>query len=657
MRRASSSPPRSGAVLRGMLRPASTPRAPRAPGACSTRSPRSPACGRRCASRARRRWRSSSPGRTAEGDRATRSQLRTRTSAGLVVDWAADRARRCWPRRPDGDRSRGRSRCGFHNTLAEMIVAVAQRVGGARVVLTGGCFQNRYLTERDDRRGCARRASLPIGTSASRRTTAASRSGRSVGGGARTSRRKREERMCLAVPGRIVSLIGRRSGFAARPVDFGGIVKEVNLAFVPEAERRRLRARPRRLRHHHHRRGRGPEGLRATSRRSASWSGAERPESREVPRRVPRRRAAARRFARAPRAAITTRPWTLMEVCGGQTHAIVRFGLDELLPPEVDARPRAGLPGLRDAARADRQGDRDRRAARASSSAPSATCCACRAATGDLLAVKAEGGDVRIVYSPLDALAVARANPGRARSSSSPSASRPRRRPTPWPSTRPSARGIAELLAARLARPGAAGDARPSSRSPEQPRAGLPRRRPRLHRHGLRGVRARSPREYRVPIVVTGFEPLDILQGVYLCVRQLEEGRAEVENQYARAVRREGNLPAQQLHARGVPASCRGAGAASARSPRAASGSPTAYASFDAEPRFGVVGAVAGRESGGVHQRPGPARREEAARVPRLRHALHARASARRADGLVGRRLRRLLPLPRASRAAGGGSR
>jgi len=95
-------------------------------------------------------------------------------------------------------------------------------------------------------------------------------------------------------------------------------------------------------------------------------------------------------------------------------------------------------------------------------------------------------------------------------------------------------------------------------------------------------------RRHRVPIVVTGFEPVDILQGVYMCVRQLEEGRAEVENQYARAVRREGNRPAQDLIRRVfqvVPRKWRGVG----EIPRSGLGLRDGYAPFDAEHRFGVA--------------------------------------------------------------------
>jgi hydrogenase expression/formation protein HypD len=95
-------------------------------------------------------------------------------------------------------------------------------------------------------------------------------------------------------------------------------------------------------------------------------------------------------------------------------------------------------------------------------------------------------------------------------------------------------------------------------------------------------------RKYRVPIVVTGFEPLDIIQGIYMCIRQLEGGRAEVENQYARSVRKEGNLPAQKLIReifRVVPRKWRGVG----EIPQSGLGLQEKYAGFDAETRFGVA--------------------------------------------------------------------
>jgi hydrogenase expression/formation protein HypD len=94
--------------------------------------------------------------------------------------------------------------------------------------------------------------------------------------------------------------------------------------------------------------------------------------------------------------------------------------------------------------------------------------------------------------------------------------------------------------------------------------------------------------KYRVPIVVTGFEPVDILQGVLMCVEQLEDGRAEVQNQYSRAVQREGNRPAQQLIREVfevVPRKWRGVG----QIPHSGLGLREAYRAFDAEQRFGVA--------------------------------------------------------------------
>jgi hydrogenase expression/formation protein HypD len=94
--------------------------------------------------------------------------------------------------------------------------------------------------------------------------------------------------------------------------------------------------------------------------------------------------------------------------------------------------------------------------------------------------------------------------------------------------------------------------------------------------------------KYRVPIVVTGFEPVDILQGILMAVRQLESGRAEVENQYARSVRREGNRPAQELIERVfkvVPRKWRGVG----EIPQSGLGLGDEFAAFDAERRFGVA--------------------------------------------------------------------
>ena len=299
--------------------------------------------------------------------------------------------------------------------------------------------------------------------------------------------------MCLAIPGKIVS-IRRRCRHAHGARRFRRRRQGDQPRLHAGSRGRRLRARPCRLRHHRHRRGRG--GTRSSSISSASARSrtrrlaAGRPAN-EVPRRISR---SGRRRAASPRRSrrTVTRPWKIMEVCGGQTHAIVRYGIDQLLPHRGHADPRARLPGLRHAGRLYRQGDRDRRPARGRSSARSATCCACPAPTPTCSPPRPRGGDVRVVYSPLDALDDRPRQSRIARSSSSPSASRPPRRPTPWPPIRPSARASRNFSMLVSPRPGAAGDARHPLR-PDQPRAGLPRRRPCLHHHGLSRNMSRSP--------------------------------------------------------------------------------------------------------------------------------------------------------------------
>lgn len=301
--------------------------------------------------------------------------------------------------------------------------------------------------------------------------------------------------------------------------------------------------------------------------------------------------AAARTFARAL-ARITTRPWTLMEVCGGQTHSIVRFGIDELLPKEVTLVHGPGCPvcvtpvelidkAVAIASRADTIlcsfGDMVR----------------VPGTTKDLLTVKAEGGSVRILYSPLDALEVARKNPDRevvffavGFETTAPA--------TAMAAYRAKQEGLTNfsLLMSHVLVPPAmrAILGSPGNRVQGFLAAG--------HVCTVMGYEEYVPiaQKYRVPIVVTGFEPVDILQGVYLCVRQLEEGRAEVENQYVRSVRRAGNVGAQRLIRevfRVVPRQWRGLGEIA----ESGLGLSEAYAAFDAEERFAGVAGLTAHES------------------------------------------------------------
>jgi hydrogenase expression/formation protein HypD len=300
-----------------------------------------------------------------------------------------------------------------------------------------------------------------------------------------------------------------------------------------------------------------------------------------------RNAAAARKLAEAVRAA-TTRPWNIMEVCGGQTHSIVRFALDDLLPQEITLIHGPGCPvcvtpiELIDKAVniAGRKG---------------VTFCSfgdmlrVPGSQKDLLTVKSAGGDVRIVYSPMDAVDLARKLPDRQIVFFA----------VGFETTAP-ANAMAVVQAAKLGLenfsllvshvlvPPAirAVLSSPSNRVQGFLAAG--------HVCAVAGIdEYRSiAEEFRVPIVVTGFEPVDILQGVLMCVRQLEAGRFEVENQYARGVRPQGNLPAMR-HVNEVfePVSRKWRGIG--RIPMSGLDLRPQYAKYDAQRRFDVAGITA----------------------------------------------------------------
>ena len=203
----------------------------------------------------------------------------------------------------------------------------------------------------------------------------------------------------------------------------------------------------------------------------------------------------------------------------------------------------------------------------------------------DLLAVKAAGGDVRIVYSPLDAVKLARSNPNREVVFFA----------VGFETTAPAnamavlharQQGLTNftLLVSHVLVPPAmeAILSSPQNRVQGFLAAG--------HVCTVMGFAEYPPlaQRYRVPIVVTGFEPVDILHGLLLCVQQLETGRAEVENQYARSVRPEGNRTAQEIVRQVfqvVPRKWRGVG----NIPKSGLGLSPAFEAFDAERRFGVA--------------------------------------------------------------------
>jgi hydrogenase expression/formation protein HypD len=292
---------------------------------------------------------------------------------------------------------------------------------------------------------------------------------------------------------------------------------------------------------------------------------------------------AAAAFAKAIRQ-ITTRPWTLMEVCGGQTHSIVKFGVDELLPKDVTLVHGPGCPVCVTPLELIEK-------AIEIASMPDVIFCSfgdmlrVPGQTHDLLTIKARGGDVRIVYSPLDAVRIARENPDRevVFFAVGFETTAPANAMAVFAAARAGVRNFSMLVSHVLVPPAMEAIlSSPKSKVQGFLAAG--------HVCTVMGYTEYEPlaAKYKVPIVVTGFEPLDILQGVYMCVKQLEEGRHEVENQYARAVRRAGNTHAQELVAkvfRVVPRKWRGVG----EIPASGLALADEYRAFDAEERFGVA--------------------------------------------------------------------
>jgi hydrogenase expression/formation protein HypD len=251
---------------------------------------------------------------------------------------------------------------------------------------------------------------------------------------------------------------------------------------------------------------------------------------------------AARKLADAI-ARTVTRPWTIMEICGGQTHTIVKYGIDEILPPAIELVHGPGCPVcVTPLEMIDR--------AHAIASRPEVIFCSfgdmlrVPGSRGDLLQLKSEGADVRIVYSPLDAVNVAAANPDRQvvffaigfETTAPPNAM------AVWMARK---RGLTNfsVLVSHVTVPNAITAILDAPGNRVQGFLGPG------HVCTVMGYAEYEPiaRDYRVPIVITGFEPLDMLEGVLWTVRQLEAGRAEVENQYGRAVERDGNPQSLRL--------------------------------------------------------------------------------------------------------------
>src|SRR5690242_2383912 len=274
-----------------------------------------------------------------------------------------------------------------------------------------------------------------------------------------------------------------------------------------------------------------------------------------------------------------------MEVCGGQTHSIVRYGIDRMIPDCVELVHGPGCPvcvtslEMIDRAHAIAQ----RREVIFTSFGDMLRV---PGSHGDLLTLRGRGADVRVVYTPLDAVRIARENPDRevvffavGFETTAPANAMAVRH-----AAETGVRNFSVLVSHVLVPPAITAilDA-PDNQVQAFLAAG--------HVCAVMGWTEYEPiaARYRVPIVVTGFEPLDLLEGIVLAVRQLETGRYEVENQYVRSVRRDGNQPAQDLVSRVfelVDRAWRGIG----EIPRSGLGLRAEFADFDAERRFALEG-------------------------------------------------------------------
>jgi hydrogenase expression/formation protein HypD len=279
----------------------------------------------------------------------------------------------------------------------------------------------------------------------------------------------------------------------------------------------------------------------------------------------------------------TTQPWNIMEICGGQTHAILQYGLDQLLPKEIRLIHGPGCPVCVTSLEAIES-------ALTLISNPQVILTSfgdmlrVPGASSDLLTARSHGADVRVVYSPLEAVRIAQGNPQK--------------------------QVVFFAIGFETTVPAIATSIQHAQRNRVSNFSILPANvlvppaveailgsEPRLvntflaagHVCAVMGFHEYLPiaKKYRCPIVVTGFEPVDLMSGILLAVRQLEEGRFEVENAYNRAVTQEGNLAAQALIKdvfEPVDRKWRGIGSI----PLSGLGLKTSYIEFDAVSRFGL---------------------------------------------------------------------
>lgn len=242
-------------------------------------------------------------------------------------------------------------------------------------------------------------------------------------------------------------------------------------------------------------------------------------------------------------AAITTRPWNIMEVCGGQTHSIVRHGLDQMLPDAIELLHGPGCPVcVTPLEMIDR--------AHAIAGEPGVIFCSfgdmlrVPGSGGDLLSRKSQGADVRIVYSPLDAVNLAAANPERqvVFFAVGFETTAPANAMAVFQAKKRGLKNFSVLVSHVTVPPAIAAIlSAPDNRVQGFLGPG--------HVCTVMGFTEYEPiaRDFGVPVVVTGFEPVDLMEGILMVVRQLETGTATVENQYRRALNRAGNTASQAL--------------------------------------------------------------------------------------------------------------
>ncbi|MGC2637546.1 MAG: hydrogenase formation protein HypD [Acidobacteriaceae bacterium] len=281
---------------------------------------------------------------------------------------------------------------------------------------------------------------------------------------------------------------------------------------------------------------------------------------------------------------VQTQPWVIMEVCGGQTHSIVKNGIDQLLPRGVELVHGPGCPVcVTPLEMIDK--------AHAIARRPEVIFCSfgdmlrVPGSDGDLFSIKSLGGDVRVVYSPIDCLKIARANPEKqvVFFAIGFETTAPANAMLAWQARQTEMKNVS-LLVSHVLVPPAIEAILSSPQNRVQGFLGPG------HVCAVVGYAEYEPlaARFHVPIVVTGFEPLDILEGVLMVIEQLEQGRGEVENQYSRVLARGGNGPAQELIAKVFEVSdrkWRGVG----NIPGSGFRLRDEFREFDAEERFSVT--------------------------------------------------------------------